>query len=101
MLNKGYEGKPKGKSVLNFLQNGKWRDFGYGMLAVNINDFKTGFDAKNNLWGMEDVQMYDTIMKQGLYTYRVYDTSIKHIWHLKNVVTSSNVIKSDTSCVLG
>ena len=83
MLNKGYEGKPKENPSSISYRTGKWRDFGYGMLAVNINDFKTGFDAKNNLWGMEDVQMYDTIMKQGLYTYRVYDTSIKHIWHPK------------------
>ena len=49
--------------------------------------------------GMEDVKMYDTIMKQGLYTYRVYDTSIKHIWHPKKCSQFGNVIKSDTLCV--
>ena len=81
-LNKGYKDKTKPDDIS--YRSGRWREFGYGMLSVNINDFKQGFDAKNKMWGMEDVQMYDIIKKQGIFAYRVHDTSIKHIWHEKH-----------------
>ena len=57
---------------------------GVARFTFGFDDFKQGFDAKNKMWGMEDVQMYDIIKKQGIFAYRVHDTSIKHIWHEKH-----------------
>jgi hypothetical protein len=99
LLDKGYTDKTNAATIS--YRSGKWREFGYGMLSVNINDFKTGFDANNKMWGMEDVQMYDIIKKQGIFLYRVHDTSIKHIWHEKHCESMKSIDKKRYFMCLG
>ena len=81
--NPALSGSNKNQAIT--FNSGKWRDFGFGMVSVATSDaVKKGYDAKNKVWGMEDVVMYDLLKDQGLYRYRMYDTTIKHLWHPKH-----------------
>ncbi len=83
-LSGGSEGKVTYKT-------GKWRNFGYGMVSVATADATVKYDASNTMWGMEDVVMHRLLGKQGLYLYRLYDMTIKHVWHEKDC----SALKSD------
>jgi len=68
-------------------QNGYFRHFGFGMLALYISDFETlgGFDAKIQGWGLEDVRFVENaILKhqhQNLEIFRSQMPQLVHEYH--------------------
>lgn len=64
-------------------ENGYFRQYGFGILAMYKCDFERvgGFDLKIKGWGMEDVQMFETLIKSNLSVFRTADDSLIHIFH--------------------
>lgn len=69
------------KGIRNEL--GYFRQYGFGILAMYKCDFERvgGFDLKIKGWGMEDVQMFETLIKSNLSVFRAADDSLIHIFH--------------------
>ncbi|KAJ8714761.1 hypothetical protein PYW07_002986 [Mythimna separata] len=69
------------KGISNEL--GYFRQYGFGILAMYKCDFERvgGFDLKIKGWGMEDVQMFETLIKSNLSVFRAADDSLVHIFH--------------------
>lgn len=69
------------KGITNEL--GYFRQYGFGILAMYKCDFERvgGFDLKIKGWGMEDVQMFETLIKSNLSVFRAADDSLIHIFH--------------------
>ncbi|KAF9821324.1 hypothetical protein SFRURICE_012941 [Spodoptera frugiperda] len=72
------------KEITN--DNGYFRQYGFGILAIYKCDFERvgGFDLKIKGWGMEDVEMFETLIKSNLTVLRVADESLVHIFHSVN-----------------
>jgi chondroitin sulfate synthase len=62
---------------------GYFRQYGFGILSIYKCDFLRvgGFDLNIKGWGLEDVQLFETLIKSNLTVYRVADNSLVHIFH--------------------
>lgn len=67
-------------------ESGFWRDFGYGMACMYVDDFFAagGFDLSIKGWGGEDVDLYEKLVKSGIKMMRSVDEGIYHIFHEKD-----------------
>eukprot|EP00118_Oscarella_pearsei_P026681 m.310278 g.310278 ORF g.310278 m.310278 type:complete len:899 (+) comp50624_c0_seq1:79-2775(+) len=66
-------------------ETGFWRDFGFGMVCLYVEDFFNvgGFDLSIEGWGGEDVDLYTKFVQSGFDSMRSVDEGIYHIWHEK------------------
>lgn len=62
---------------------GYFRQYGFGILSIYKCDFQRvgGFNLTIKGWGMEDVQLFETLIKSNLTVYRIADDSLVHIFH--------------------
>lgn len=62
---------------------GYFRQYGFGILSIFKCDFERvgGFDLSIKGWGLEDVQLFETLIKSNLTVYRGADDSLVHIYH--------------------
>ncbi|XP_013192040.1 chondroitin sulfate synthase 1 [Amyelois transitella] len=62
---------------------GYFRQYGFGILGIYKRDFEMvgGFDLSIKGWGLEDVQLFETLIKSNLTVYRAPDDSLVHIFH--------------------
>lgn len=81
--------------------NGYFRQYGFGILSIFKCDFERvgGFDLTIKGWGMEDVQMFETLIKSNLTVMRIPDNSLVHIFH--SVECDKNLEKSQFLMCLG
>ena len=65
---------------------GYWRDFGYGIMAGFKKDIIAagGFNTAIQGWGKEDVDLYDKLMKSGIFAFRSTDANLIHKYHKVN-----------------
>jgi hypothetical protein len=66
---------------------GAWRDYGYGMVAGYVSDFRRagGYNLVHQEWGYEDLDLYEAFTRQRRITIlRARDSSISHLWHPKH-----------------
>ncbi|XP_049871595.1 chondroitin sulfate synthase 1 [Pectinophora gossypiella] len=80
---------------------GYFRQYGFGILSIFKCDFERvgGFDLNIKGWGMEDVQLFETLIKSNLTVYRIPDKSLVHIFH--SVDCDKNLEKSQFQMCLG
>lgn len=71
-----------GKSSIN-RRNGHWFYYSYGMLCIYKSDYITvgGLDIEIEGWGLEDVMLYEAIVKANLEVLKVPDPALTHRWH--------------------
>ncbi|XP_037292457.1 chondroitin sulfate synthase 1 [Manduca sexta] len=81
--------------------NGYFRQYGFGILGIFKRDFLRvgGFDLSIKGWGMEDVQLFETLIKSNLSVYRIADESLIHIFH--SVDCDKNLERSQFLMCLG
>lgn len=81
--------------------NGYFRQYGFGILSIYKCDFERegGFDLNIKGWGMEDVQLFETLIKSNLTVMRIPDNSLVHIFH--SVECDKNLEKSQFLMCLG
>ncbi|CAH2048998.1 unnamed protein product, partial [Iphiclides podalirius] len=85
------EGRPKTDRELADLKysreinddNGYFRVYGFGILGIYKRDFLRvgGFDLNIKGWGLEDVQLFETLIKSNLSVYRTADDTLVHRFH--------------------
>ncbi|CAG9791100.1 unnamed protein product [Diatraea saccharalis] len=80
---------------------GYFRQYGFGILSIYKCDFLRvgGFDLNIKGWGLEDVQLFETLIKSNLTVYRIADNSLVHIFH--SVDCDKNLEKSQFLMCLG
>ncbi|XP_061720012.1 chondroitin sulfate synthase 1 [Cydia pomonella] len=80
---------------------GYFRQYGFGILSIFKRDFERvgGFDLTIKGWGLEDVQLFETMIKSNLTVYRGPDDSLVHIFH--SVDCDKNLEKSQFLMCLG
>ncbi|XP_063830166.1 chondroitin sulfate synthase 1 [Ostrinia nubilalis] len=80
---------------------GYFRQYGFGILSIYKCDFERvgGFDLSIKGWGLEDVHLFETLIKSNLTVYRVADNSLVHIFH--SVDCDKNLEKSQFLMCLG
>lgn len=80
---------------------GYFRQYGFGILAIYKRDFERigGFDLNIKGWGLEDVQLFETLIKSNLTVYRIADETLVHIFH--SVDCDKNLEKSQFKMCLG
>lgn len=80
---------------------GYFRQYGFGILSIYKCDFNRvgGFDLTIKGWGLEDVQLFETLIKSNLTVYRIADDSLVHIFH--SVDCDKNLEKSQFLMCLG
>jgi hypothetical protein len=71
-----------GKSAIN-RRNGHWFYYSYGMLCIYKSDYTAvgGLDIEIEGWGLEDVLLYEAILKAKLEVLKVPDPALTHRWH--------------------
>ena len=71
-----------GKSSIN-RKNGHWFYYSYGMLCIYKSDYTAvgGLDIEIEGWGLEDVMLYEAIVKADLEVLKVPDPALTHRWH--------------------
>lgn len=81
--------------------NGYFRLYGFGILSIYKCDFERvgGFDLNIKGWGMEDVQLFETLIKSNLTVYRIADDSLVHKFH--SVDCDKDLEKSQLTMCLG
>lgn len=81
--------------------NGYFRQYGFGILSIYKCDFDRlgGFDLNIKGWGLEDVQLFETLIKSNLTVYRIADDSLVHKFH--SVDCDKNLEKSQFTMCLG
>lgn len=81
--------------------NGYFRQYGFGILSIYKCDFErvSGFDLKIKGWGLEDVQLFETLIKSNLTVFRIADTSLVHRFH--SVDCDKNLEKNQYQMCLG
>lgn len=81
--------------------NGYFRQYGFGILSIYKCDFNRvgGFDLKIKGWGLEDVELFETLIKSNLTVYRIPDDSLVHKFH--SVDCDKNLEKSQFTMCLG
>ncbi|XP_046966394.1 chondroitin sulfate synthase 1 isoform X2 [Vanessa cardui] len=62
---------------------GYFRQYGFGILSIYKCDFDRvgGFDLNIKGWGLEDVELFETLIKSNLTVYRIADETLVHIFH--------------------
>ncbi|KAL4717208.1 hypothetical protein ACJJTC_017095 [Scirpophaga incertulas] len=80
---------------------GYFRQYGFGILSIYKCDLLRvgGFDLSIKGWGLEDVQLFETLIKSNLTVFRVADDSLVHIFH--TVDCDKNLEKSQFSMCIG
>ncbi|CAH0399323.1 unnamed protein product [Chilo suppressalis] len=80
---------------------GYFRQYGFGILSIYKCDFHRvgGFNLNIKGWGLEDVELFETLIKSNLTVYRVADDSLVHIFH--SVDCDKNLEKSQFLMCLG
>ncbi|CAB3245006.1 unnamed protein product [Arctia plantaginis] len=80
---------------------GYFRQYGFGILAIYKCDFERvgGFDLTIKGWGMEDVQMFETLIHSNLTVFRTADSSLVHIFH--SVACDKNLERAQFLMCLG
>lgn len=80
---------------------GYFRVYGFGILSIYKCDFERvgGFDLTIKGWGLEDVQLFETLIKSNLTVFRAADNSLVHIFH--SVDCDKNLEKSQFIMCLG
>lgn len=80
---------------------GYFRQYGFGILSIYKCDFERvgGFDLKIKGWGLEDVELFETLIKSNLTVHRIPDDSLVHIFH--SVDCDKNLEKSQFLMCLG
>jgi chondroitin sulfate synthase len=65
------------------LDNGYWRQFGFGIVSVYYSDLKLvgGFDTSIIGWGKEDVDLYEKFIRSNLTIFRTIDPGLIHVFH--------------------
>ncbi len=65
------------------MDNGYWRQFGFGIVAVYGSDLKRvgGFDTSIVGWGKEDVDLYEKFIRSNMTVFRSVDPGLIHIFH--------------------
>ena len=71
-----------GKASIN-RKNGHWFYYSYGMLCIYKSDYTAvgGLDIEIEGWGLEDVLLYEAILKAKLEVLKVPDPALTHRWH--------------------
>lgn len=71
-----------GKAAIN-RKNGHWFYYSYGMLCVYKSDYTAvgGLDIEIEGWGLEDVLLFEAILKAKLEVIKVPDPALTHRWH--------------------
>lgn len=69
-------------SIINE-QNGFWRQFGFGIVALYKSDYIKvgGFNTSIVGWGLEDVTFFDSAIKTNLKVIRSPDPGLIHVYH--------------------
>lgn len=64
-------------------RRGYWRQFGFGIVSLYNNDLQSvgGFNVSIQGWGMEDVNLYDRVIRSNLSIFRAIDPNLVHIYH--------------------
>ena len=64
-------------------QSGHWFYYSYGMLCIFKSDYTAvgGLDIQIEGWGLEDVMLYEAILKAKLEVLKAPDPSLVHRWH--------------------
>lgn len=80
---------------------GYFRQYGFGILSIFKCDFERvgGFDLSIKGWGLEDVQLFETLIKSNLTVFRIADETLVHIFHA--VDCDKNLEKSQFLMCLG
>ncbi|CAG9565853.1 unnamed protein product [Danaus chrysippus] len=80
---------------------GYFRQYGFGILGIYKCDFMRvgGFDLNIKGWGLEDVQLFETLIKSNLTVFRIADETLVHIFH--SVDCDKNLEKSQFLMCLG
>ena len=62
---------------------GYWRQFGFGIVSLYNSDLQSvgGLNVSIQGWGMEDVNLYDRIIRTNLSIFRSIDHNLVHIYH--------------------
>ncbi|XP_059047987.1 chondroitin sulfate synthase 1 [Achroia grisella] len=81
--------------------NGYFRQYGFGILSIYKCDFDRvgGFNLSIKGWGLEDVHLFETLIKSNLTVYRAADDSLVHKFH--SVDCDKNLEKSQFLMCLG
>ncbi|KAF7493190.1 Chondroitin sulfate synthase 1 [Sarcoptes scabiei] len=63
--------------------NGYWRQFGYGIVAIYKYDLVAagGYTTTIKGWGIEDVDLYDRLVRSNLTIFRSVDPDLIHVYH--------------------
>lgn len=63
--------------------SGYWRQFGFGIVSLFNSDLQLigGFNVSIHGWGMEDVNLYDRVIRSNLTIFRAIDPDLVHIYH--------------------
>ena len=71
-----------GKASIN-RKNGHWFYYSYGMLCIYKSDYTTvgGLDIQIEGWGLEDVLLYEAVLKAKLEVLKAPDPALTHRWH--------------------
>ena len=71
-----------GKASIN-RKNGHWFYYSYGMLCIYKSDYTAvgGLDIQIEGWGLEDVLLYEAVLKAQLEVLKVPDPGLTHRWH--------------------
>lgn len=71
-----------GKASIN-RKNGHWFYYSYGMLCIYKSDYTAvgGLDIQIEGWGLEDVLLFEAILKAKLEVLKVPDPALTHRWH--------------------
>jgi chondroitin sulfate synthase len=73
---------------------GYWRDFGYGIMAGYKKDIITagGYNTNIKGWGIEDVDLYEKLLKSNITVFRSVEPNLIHKYHK---VTCSSSLPRD------
>ena len=63
---------------------GYWRNFGFGIVAIYKSDFlyAGGFGKDRKSWGLEDVDLYESLLRHNLTVLRAPEPGLIHIYHV-------------------
>ncbi|KAM5300007.1 chondroitin sulfate synthase 3 [Ctenodactylus gundi] len=64
-------------------KTGFWRDYGYGITCIYKSDLlgAGGFDTSIQGWGLEDVDLYNKVIRSGLRPFRSQEVGVVHVFH--------------------
>ncbi|XP_061669404.1 chondroitin sulfate synthase 1 isoform X2 [Syngnathoides biaculeatus] len=64
-------------------KTGLWRNFGFGVACAHKGDLLRagGFDTSIRGWGLEDVDLFDKLVRSGAALFRSADPGIVHVHH--------------------